>query len=182
MLFLPWHWCQYSKVVEMLFTNYTAKAQNKAVFPCFYTIKLSTVTKVPCTAKLSSSASFPISHFIPCFLLLPSNFKMVAKGELIFFSVSKWHPLWDKHMPVERGWCMFYEHMDTRQCIDFLWLTNSECLCMANSWLQAGKQGAQAPSALINNRTAKLLPWAVNQLKTSAATLNSVSRQCRTEH
>lgn len=172
--------------LEVAFTNYTAKAQNKTVSSCFYAIKLPTVTKVPCPAKRSSPASFPIPHFISCFcfFVLPSYFKMVAKEEVFFsFFVSKWHPLFVRQTHACGKGVMFVlgAHMNTRQCTDFLWLTNSECLCMVNMWLQAGTQGALAPSTLINNRRPRLLPWAENQLKPAAAKLNAVSRQCCTE-
>lgn len=84
--------------------------------------------------------------------------------------------LWDKHMPVQLGTdvCFTSTNKNTRHCIDFLLPTISEWACTANMWLQAVKQGALAPSTLINHRRVVRTRGAENQLKPAETSCSQV--------
>lgn len=153
------------------------------MFSCFQAIRLQLDDRTPPQKlKLSSCASVSNSHLIPSSFILPSNFKTVVGNDLNAFRNFPflwWRTLFlqvKKRTPVQHGVMYVYECTWIRGMDRLFRVPLTRNGCTENMWLQAVKQGAPAPGALINNRRGKLLPRLTpGELKSAAAEPNTVS-------
>lgn len=139
------------------------------------------MTTPPQKLKLSSCASVSNSHLIPSSFTLPSNFKTVVRNDLNAVSLSCGDVLSfleeNKRTLAQHGVMYVYERTWIRGMDRLFHVPLTRSGCTENMWLQAVKQGALAPGALINNRRGSCfrgwLPGSWNQPQPSR-TLSAV--------